>query len=85
MGSVKGMLPSSVVAASNFAKRRQRGRRREDLDSAYDDESRPVPLGLGDAWALYGGLLWIGVTSLIGSFYVFKGVWMTLVILSRHI
>jgi len=85
MGSVNGLLPSSEFAAANFAERRLRGRRRNDLDGAYNDEAKPVPLGLVRAWSLYGGLLWIAATSLIGSFYVLKAVWNTILFLSRHV
>jgi hypothetical protein len=85
MGSVSGLLPSSEFAASNLAERRRRGRRCSDLDSAYNDEAKPVPLGLVEAWLLYGGLLWIAATSLIGSFYVLKDVWITILFLSRHL
>jgi hypothetical protein len=29
--------------------------------------------------------LWIAATSLIGSFYVLKAVWITILFLSRHL
>jgi hypothetical protein len=85
MSSVSGLSPSSEFAASNFAERRRRGRRCNDLGSAYNDEAKPAPLGLVEAWSLYGGLLWIAATSLIGSFYVLKAVWITILFLSRQL
>ena len=60
-------------------RRKRRGRRASDrsgdLDGAYNDGTRPRPLGILTAIRVYGSIAWIVITSAIGSLFIIKAVW----------
>jgi hypothetical protein len=76
------MRPFPVRKADAAAipdRRKRRGRRASDhsgdLDGAYNDDTRPSPLSFSTAIRLYVPLVWIVITSAIGSLFVIKEAW----------
>jgi hypothetical protein len=65
-------------------RRKKRGRRASDLDGAYNDGGEPTPLRLANAIVLYGGIVWIVITSASGSFFILKSAWRLLASLWVH-
>ena len=75
-------------AAAIPDRRKRRGRRASDhsgdLDGAYNDGTRPSPLSISTAIRLYGPLVWIVITSAIGSLFVIKEAWQYVARLLGH-
>ena len=74
--------PVSETSAEAIPDRRKRGRRASDfsgdLDGAYNDGANPRPLSVPTAIRLYGSIVWIVLTSAIGTLFVLKAAWMFL-------
>jgi hypothetical protein len=74
--------PESESTAESIPDRRKRGRRAADysgdLDGAYNDGAKPNPLTVPTAVRLYGSIVWIVITSAIGTLFVLKAGWMYL-------
>jgi hypothetical protein len=85
-------MQSSRVREADAAaipdRRKRRGRRASDhsgdLDGAYNDGTRPSPLSIPTAIRLYGSIVWIVITSAIGSLFVIKEAWGYLARLLGH-
>jgi len=85
MKSTRVAEPDSVdIPDRRQRSRRARGRRASDLDGAYNDGTSPSPLRLSNGAGLYGGIVWIVITSAIGSFVVLKSAWGFLSTLWTH-
>jgi hypothetical protein len=66
--------------ANSIPDRRKRRDRRAsncsgNLDGAYNDGTKPSPLSIPAAFRLYGSIVWIVLTSAIGSIFVIKEAW----------
>ncbi|HTD75138.1 MAG TPA: hypothetical protein VK652_16545 [Steroidobacteraceae bacterium] len=68
-----------VDAAAIPDRRKRRGRRASDhsgdLDGAYNDDTKPSPLSFPTAIRIYGPLVWIVMTSAIGTLFLIKEAW----------
>jgi hypothetical protein len=58
--------------------------RRSDLDGAYNDGVGPSPLSILAAIRLYGSVVWIVITSAIGTIFVLKAAWRYVSVLMGH-
>jgi hypothetical protein len=75
-----GSLPvHEADAAAIPDRRKRRGRRASDnsgdLDGAYNDGASPSALSIPTAIRLYGSIVWIVITSAIGSLLVIREAW----------
>ena len=78
-------LPAAELDRDAVPDRRKTlGRRASDLEGAYNDGGNPTPLNFGNFLRVYGGIVWIVVTSAIGTFFLLKSAWSFLSMVWAH-